>query len=420
MCNKQATRRVAKRASRPARRTGAAASLARLVAGASCKKVVAVAAATKRREPVRRGAATKKHVATKEAAQRPPFVGGGGTCAFVKPSTWATLSAFGKKLVTTAGTRVRDIHARNETNWAAVTGQALQKVPVPDVLQLHFPNGAPCPEQLILVQTCDVVDHSGEVHAGMQFAFNVLHVARQTIVAACEAQTLADEVHSGCPLPFVVLNPVTQTQFGQRDLQVFQDTFTTGFRALSPKDLKTILGNVAKHVELAGNVLYYGSLVVGAVGASDSAADIAGFAANASNAFFLASGAVGLVSAFSNKSLADFAVYQATVYGSVPTAVWYAHSAPDTYRAAQRLMSSLYSQWKSRSTNTERPEGAENPAAARARFDVRTALDIDNVARARAAEMAFDEPPVYTADALAKIQSYCTALRTTCSIKVSP
>jgi hypothetical protein len=346
--------------------------------------------------------------------------GGGGTCTFTKATMWKSLSSPFKRLVSTAAGRAKDMQGKNEAHWAMVTGRSLLTVPLPDMLRLHFPNGAPCPEELVLVQTCDCVDYAGQVHRGMEFAFNLLHVARQTIVAACEAQTLADEVRSSCPLPFAILNPVTQVQFDEADLNTFNEAFAAGFRALKPADLKSVASTISTHLANAGWALYVGSLVASATASADSDTSLNEFVTGASNAFFLASGAVGLVSSFSAKDLADFAVYQSTVYAAVPSKVWYAYQVPGLYDSGQRLLATLRSQWKShvQKQAAEKDAGGQaGPNQTWARFDVRVALEIDAVERARVAEMAFDEPPVYNSATLDKIQRHCAQLRTTCSAK---
>jgi hypothetical protein len=314
-----------------------------------------------------------------------------------------------KRLVTTAAGRVRKLQDSNEENWGKVSGQY---APLPDTLKLHFPDRSPCPEELILVLTCNFADYEGKVHVGLEFAFNVLHVARQVIVAACEAQALADEVRSTCPLPFVVMNPVTQEKFDKADLDTFNEAFTAGFRAVPPANLGRVVANVLGR---AGWALYFTTLAtpaLGLVGAVDPATigEFNAFAANASNAFFLASGAVDIVSNFSADGLVDFALYQSTVYG--PFAGTQSGKAWQAYNHVGRnLLSSLFSYWKTRS----QPRAGEGKAQPR-RFDARVAIDLAHVEMARAAEMSVEEPPAYNPETLGRIQRHCSQLRTTCSL----
>lgn len=320
-----------------------------------------------------------------------------------------------KKLVTTAAGRVKNLQDSNEENWGKVSGQ---HAPLPDMLKLHFPDRSPCPEELILVLTCDFADYEGKVHTGLEFAFNVLHVARQVIVAACEAQTLADEVRSTCPLPFVVMNPVTQEQFDKSDLNTFNEALVAGFRTVPRENLGRA---VAKILSKAGWALYATALAAPALefaGLVDPAtvAEFNAFAANASNAFFLASGAVDVVSNFSSEGLTDFALYQASVYGPVAgtmggmggTVAWQSYN-----HVGRNLLASLYSYWESR----KQPRAGGGAAQPR-RFDVKAAIELAHIEMARAAEMSLEQPPsIYSAEVLDSIRRHCTQLRTTCSAK---
>ena len=284
-----------------------------------------------------------------------------------------------------------------------------------NMLQLAFSNGAWCPPELVLVQTCDFADHAGKVHKGLEFAFNVLHVARQVITGACEAQTVADETKSKCPVPFVVLNPVVQTQFDAATLQIFDDALKQGFKALSPIGLKDVWSSLSGFFVLAG-WLAYGAVQTLALdsftqdtGTHHPGAELSSWLAQASNAFFLASGAANLVdSKFQLGTVSEFAVYQSTVYGPVTPVAWYAYNG---LTQAKRLMSLLHSHWSTTSAQAAAARLNNNTPQP---FDVKVARANSSVERGRAAELVLDAPPTYNANTLAQLQRHCTTLRTTC------
>ena len=319
---------------------------------------------------------------------------GGSTCAFTKPGFWKSVVKPATDLLFPVQ-QVKILQKQNEENWVKVTRKSLKSIPLPDMLQLHSPKGEPFPEALLLVQTCDVNDDAGKIHSGLVFAFNVMHVARQVIVAACEAQMLADEMGSECPLPFVVMNPVTQNQFDKADLSTFNEAFVAGFRALQPADLSR---KVMKYAATGLTYAAYAAFGLKLLGAHPETTGAF------SDAFTLASGSIDVMTNMSAESLVDFTFYQSTVYGpKVPSMYWYAYNF-----VGRHLLASLLTYWKSRQQSPAQKGKVR-------KFDVRLALEINAVELARAAEMSLDESPVYNSETLDNIQHHCTQLRTTCS-----
>ncbi len=331
---------------------------------------------------------------------------------------WKTLKSSLASIVSTTKTRqIKTMQAANEANWVLLTGQSLQALPMSNMLQLAFSSGAPCPLELVLVQTCDFADHAGKVHKGLEFAFNVLHVARQVITGACEAQTVADETKSKCPVPFVVLNPVVQMQFDAATLQIFEDALKQGFKALGPRGLKDVWSSLSGFFVLAG-WLAYGAAHAASFDSSDasavSGADLSNWLTQASNAFFLASGAADLIdSKFQPGTVSEFALYQSTVYGPVTPVAWYAYNG---LTQAKRLMSLLHSHWSSaKAAANKKDQSNNNNNNTPQPFDVEVARATNSVERGRAAELILDAPPAYNANTLAQLQRHCKTLRTTCS-----
>jgi len=148
------------------------------------------------------------------------------------------------------------LYEQNKKNWKKLTGQNLNSlgVPLPDILNLSFEDGSLYPTQLIWANECHVKDNKGRWRT-MLFAYNLMHVTRQVIVAACEAQTISKRYDVS--LSSLVVNPVTQIPFSEATLATMAKTFKVNFQTLTATWTQTIFSK-AKTV---GMLLGWGLMI---------------------------------------------------------------------------------------------------------------------------------------------------------------